>query len=116
MKRTAFASSLLTLFLLTGCSDSSDGAPDTAPLTIVPSAAPEGAPGEMRPLTLRVTLTEPLPEEVSIRYATTGGTATPGEDYVSSSGEAIIEAGQIETFITLEMVGDSLLEPSETIG
>ena len=70
----------------------------------------------MRPLTLRVTLTEPLPEEVSIRYATTGGTATPGEDYVSSSGEAIIEAGQIETFITLEMVGDSLLEPSETIG
>ncbi|MEM8608272.1 MAG: glycerophosphodiester phosphodiesterase family protein [Myxococcota bacterium] len=113
MKRTSFASSLLTLFLLTGCSD---GAPDAAPLTIVPTAAPEGAPGEMRPLTLRVTLTEPLSDEVSIRYATTDGTATPGEDYVSSSGEAIIEAGQIETFITLEMLGDALLEPSETIG
>lgn len=113
MNRTPLASSLLTLLLLTGCSGASD---ETAPLTIVPSAAPEGGPGETRPLTLRVTLTEPLLEEVRIRYATAGGTATPDEDYTSSSGEAVIEAGSIETAIELEMLGDDLLEPSETIG
>lgn len=46
MKIKATTTALLTIALLQACSDGSDG-PKAAPssLTVVPTAAPEGAPG-----------------------------------------------------------------------
>ena len=60
---------LSTAALLTACADGSDNRGAPTSLTVVPAAAPEGAPGEMRPLTLRVTLTERRAEPITVAGA-----------------------------------------------
>jgi len=70
---------LLALALLQACSDGSDGpgglATNPSSLTVVPTAAPEGAPGEMNMLRFRVTLTEPPASDVNVSYQTSAATA-----------------------------------------
>ena len=105
------------LGLLAACSDDSDTplvqvAP--ASLTIAPVAAPEGAAGELSELRFRVTLTGPQPEPVIVRYQTSAGTATAGEDYLESAGEVEIPPGVLEAYIAVELIGDGEEEPAET--
>ncbi|MCB1844792.1 MAG: hypothetical protein KDI09_17650, partial [Halioglobus sp.] len=64
MLRLCATTTLATALLLTGCSDGSDNPVAATSLTVVPTAAPEGAPGEMSLLSLRVTLTEPHPQPI----------------------------------------------------
>jgi len=104
------ATSTLSLALLVGCSDGSDTPATTTSLTVVPTAAPEGAPGELSTLSMRVTLTEPSTRPVVIRYETGDGTATAGEDYLQTAGEVTIAAGDIEGVIGVEILGDSAEE------
>ncbi len=108
------ATSTLSLALLVGCSDGSDTPATTTSLTVVPTAAPEGAPGELSTLSMRVTLTEPSTRPVVIRYETGDGTATAGEDYLQTAGEVTIAAGDIEGVIGVEILGDSAEEAAET--
>ena len=111
------AITLSTLLLLQACSDSSDQRPTQTPpssLTVVPTAAPEGAPGEMRSLNFRVTLTTPQTSAVEITYRTSDGTATAGEDYLDAAGELSIAAGEIEGVISVDMLGDAEEEAAET--
>ena len=109
---------LLALTLLQACSDSSNnsGEPATNPssLTVVPMAAPEGAPGEMNMLRFRVTLTEPQASDITVSYQTSAGTATAGEDYLDTSGDMVIPAGALEGYIDVALVGDAQEEPGET--
>ena len=106
---------LLSAVGLVACSDSSDD-PAIAPsyLTVVPSALPEGAPGEMPSLRFRVTLDQPQPRAVAINYQTRAETATAGVDYLDTAGEAVIPAGELHTFIAVELMGDAEEEPAET--
>ncbi|MEE4145425.1 MAG: glycerophosphodiester phosphodiesterase family protein [Halieaceae bacterium] len=115
MTSTRITAALLALALLQACSDGSNG-PAVTPssLTVVPTAAPEGAPGEMNILRFRVTLTEPQGRDVNVSYETSAGTATAGEDYLDTAGDISIPAGELEGYIEVELLGDAQEEPGET--
>jgi hypothetical protein len=51
--------------------------------------------------------------EVAVNFATSNGTAVAGEDYVSTSGRAVIPIGQRSTTVTVFVRGDVAGEPSE---
>jgi len=107
----------LAVVLLNGCSDSGNNDPVASPvsLTVVPTAAPEGFPGEMRQLALRVTLTEASGSPVTVRYRTEPGTATANVDYIPAEGEIEIPPGALEGVIAVDMIGDAEEEPAETL-
>ena len=107
----------LLVAVVAACSDSSDRRPPVvspSSLTVVPSAAPEGAPGEMRQLVFRATITGPQPDPVVIQYSTRGLSATGGEDYLEAVGEVEIAPGSLEALVTIDLVGDADEEPAET--
>ena len=52
-----------------------------------------------------------------VAYSTGGGTATPGVDYVAVAGANITFApGSTSQNITLQLIGDTLLEDDESFG
>ena len=106
---------LVMLTVLSACSDKSDTVAAPSSLTVVPTAAPEGAPGEMRQLMLRVTMTHPQERSVFVNYRSSDGTATAGEDYLASSGELEIPAGALDGYITIDLIGDAIEEDAETL-
>ena len=106
MKKRLAAAGLAMGALLFGCSDSSDHHSSPASLTVVPTAAPEGAAGEMRQLTFRVTMTEPQPQPVVIDYDTLAGTASADGDYLQAQGQVEILPGAIEGHISIDVIGD----------
>ncbi|MAT92113.1 MAG: hypothetical protein CME59_05895 [Halioglobus sp.] len=107
---------MLAAALTVACSDGSDSPATPTSLTVAPGAAPEGAPGEMRRLALRATLTEARGDDVSVYYETVpgSGTATAEIDYLGASGEAVIPAGALQAFIPIDLIGDAEEEPAET--
>jgi hypothetical protein len=56
----------------------------------------------------------PLAMDASVNYQTRNGTATAGEDYESTSGVAIIKAGETKTLIAVKIWGDTKIEKDET--
>lgn len=110
---------LASTLLLGACSGSHDSTDDEAPvdpqttLTLHAQGAPEGALGETPVLTMQVSITETLPEALSISYKTTAITATPGEDYIETSGEVELPAGERIARIPVYLVGDDVEEPRE---
>ena len=53
---------------------------------------------------------------VTIDYATVpGGTATPGADYLLTSGTLTFKAGEVSKTFTVPIVNDNVDEPSETV-
>jgi glycerophosphoryl diester phosphodiesterase len=114
MKASHVAAGLLVAAIMLGCSDGSDNYVPPSSLTVVPTAAPEGAAGELRQLTFRVTLTTPQPQPVLVEYETSAGTADAGGDYLETAGQINIPAGAIEGFIGVEMIGDGDEETAET--
>jgi len=123
MRQTVFApaliSSLLLTSLLTACSDSSDQprlesvAPSS--LTIPPTAVPEGGPGEMSQLRFRVTMTEPQPEQVLVRYRTEADSAMADVDFLPAQGDVVIPAGELAAEIPVEVFGNAQDEPARTL-
>lgn len=51
---------------------------------------------------------------VTVNYATGGGTATSGVDYVAASGQVTFQPGETEKKITVTVVGDQVVEGDET--
>ncbi len=66
-----------------------------------------------RSLALSVTLSKAAATPVSVRYATHSGTARAGTDFVAKSGTATIRAGATSTAISIPVLGDTTVEPSE---
>jgi glycerophosphoryl diester phosphodiesterase len=114
MKTKIVAAVMAGVALLNACSDDSDQRLSPSSLTVVATAAPEGAAGEMPQLTFRVTLTSPQMSTVRVQYETTAGSATAGEDYLQSAGEIEIAPGVIEGIISVDLIGDGEEEPAET--
>ncbi len=107
----------LAVGLLYGCSDGTDQPPvpvQPSSLTVVPTAAPEGAPGEMPSLGFRVIVDKAQPKDITVSYQTHAISATASQDYLEAAGEAVISAGDLETSITIELIGDAEEEPAET--
>ncbi len=103
---------------LVGCSDA--GTPQfqeyvpPSSLSVVPSASPEGAQGEMTTLSFRVLMAEPQPNPVIISYQVNAITATENQDFSAAEGEVSIEPGGLETSIDVALIGDNDEEPAET--
>ncbi|MEN8165518.1 MAG: choice-of-anchor D domain-containing protein, partial [Acidobacteriota bacterium] len=60
-----------------------------------------------------VTLSEATPEIVTVDYTTVSDTAVDGEDFLGVTGTLIFDSGVIEQQVTVEILGDELLEPDE---
>ena len=65
--------------------------------------------------TFVVSLTEQVDRDVTISFFTSSNTAAGGVDYRTKTGELTITAGQKSGTITLEVIGDTVVEDSETL-
>lgn len=113
MNKLRYTGLLIAAVLLWACSSDRDPSPAPSSITVFSTAAPEGAAGTMSTLRFRAVMTVPQPEPVRIDYATLPDTATEGVDYLATSGEAVIPAGELEAFIDVELMGDSVEEAAE---
>ena len=75
-------------------------------------AVPEGNSGNTR-FQLTFDLSTPAPVDVQFDYSTTDFEALAGEDYVATSGQLVIPAGETTAAIDLEIIGDRSLELDE---
>ncbi|PSK81559.1 hemolysin type calcium-binding protein [Limimaricola soesokkakensis] len=60
-----------------------------------------------------VLLSQPSSEELVFDYATVDGSATAGDDYVSTSGQLRFAPGQTRASVEVRLTGDGTVEPSE---
>ncbi|MFT4518007.1 MAG: glycerophosphoryl diester phosphodiesterase [Halioglobus sp.] len=105
---------LVLTALLFGCSDGTDTIYPPSSLTVVSTAAPEGAAGTMSQLAFRVTMTGPQPQRVLVQYNTEPVSATAETDFLPTTGELEIPAGAIEGTIYVDLIGDAEEENAET--
>jgi hypothetical protein len=61
-----------------------------------------------------VTLSAPCSGPVSVAYATANGTAVAGQDYTATSGTLTIPAGGTSGTVSVPILNDALVEPTET--
>ena len=83
---------------------------DRPTLRVAHAAASENA----GPLTFTVILDAVSHEDVSVGYATAGGTATSGVDFRRTSGTLTIPAGETAATIEVPLIADRRVEPAET--
>src|SRR5262249_54005813 len=61
-----------------------------------------------------VSLSGPSSQTVTVSYATNPGTATPGSDYVSTSGTLTFAPGITSQTVSVPVIGDTVYERTET--
>lgn len=54
-------------------------------------------------------------EDITVSYTISGGTATPGADYTTLSGSAIIPANANSVTVSVDVLNDNIIEPTETV-
>jgi hypothetical protein len=88
---------------------------DTAPtLSIADASVVEGDAGTS-PLPFTVTLSRAYLSPVTVSYASSNGSATAGSDYTAASGTLTFAAGQVSQIINVGVLGDTTVEPPETV-
>ena len=83
-------------------------------ISIADASVTEGNSGTVN-LNFAVTLSAASLSDVSVSYATGGGTATAGTDYTAASGTLTIPSGSTSGTITVVVTGDTSSEPGETL-
>jgi hypothetical protein len=88
-------------------------------LTVGDLSVAEGDAGKTT-VRLPIDLDVPAPTKLVISFTVTGGTATPGVDFVAPksgvrSGRVSIAAGKIEAFVAVAILGDTTTEPDDTV-
>jgi hypothetical protein len=108
--------SCLSLLFLAACSSNESGAPPAATpqLRIADVQVTEGNSGT-RVLGFTVTLDRAASGDVSVDYASAGGSATQGSDFQAASGRLTIPAGQTQSSIGVNVIGDTAVEGNETL-
>lgn len=85
-----------------------------ATLGILDAGTGEGQDG-VAALQFRVELSRPAGDGgVSVHYQTVDGTANAGTDYVEAHGTLTIPAGQQHGYVSVDIIGDVIEEPTET--
>ncbi|MFM8599018.1 MAG: Calx-beta domain-containing protein, partial [Mycobacterium sp.] len=92
---------------------------DTAPVVSAPTlsiANVSVAEGNSGSTTARftVSLSKAATSTVTVGYATANGTATAGQDYTAASGTLSFTPGVISQQISVNVTGDTTVEPTET--
>lgn len=64
--------------------------------------------------TFTIRLGAPALDPVVVQYATQDGTATAGSDYQAASGSLTFARGQISKTVTVNVIGDTVIEDHET--
>ena len=85
----------------------------TGPGVSVADAQVQEAEGAV--LAFRVTLAEAQTSAVSVRYATSDGTATAGTDYKAVSGALRFAPGEVQKTVSVPVLNDAHDEGSETL-
>ena len=88
--------------------------PSTAPSVSIASASVSEGNSGSTSLVFNVTLSAASTNDVTVDFATTPGTALAGSDYTTTSGTLTFLAGQTTQTITVNVVGDTSVEPNET--
>lgn len=84
-------------------------------ITIGHVTAPEGNSGTTAfSFNVALSSTGPTTAPVTVDYATADGTATAGSDYVATSGTLTFAPGVASQTITVNVTGDTTVEPNET--
>jgi hypothetical protein len=78
-----------------------------------PAPVTEGNAGTS-PAVFTVSLSAPSNHPVTVGYYTSGGTATSGSDYTSTSGTLTFSPGQTTATIPVSVFGDTVYEGNET--
>lgn len=82
-------------------------------ITISGGSVVEGNSGTVQ-LAFTVSLSAPAANVVTVNYATGGGTATAGSDYVAQSGPLSFAPGETSKTILVDVIGDTAFEANET--
>jgi uncharacterized delta-60 repeat protein len=82
-------------------------------VSISKSSVVEGDSGKTK-ATFKVRLDSPSPEPVTVRYSTAKGTAVSPDDFAARSGVLTFPAGVTTATITVQVVGEELVESDET--
>lgn len=82
-------------------------------VSIADATKTEGTSGTSN-LGFTVTLSKAATSTVTVKYATSSGTATAGQDYTSGSGTVTFSAGQTSKTVNVAVVGDTAVEADET--
>lgn len=80
-----------------------------------PAAAAEGTGTAGPGLVFPVNLDQPSGRAVSVKYATSDGTATAGSDYTATAGTLVIPAGSTSGTVTVPVTPDAVDEGDETV-
>lgn len=89
------------------------GAQAAGPIAVADAATAEGhGPGA---LTFTVSLARAGDQPVTVRYATSAGSATPGVDYTPVSGTLTFPPGTSSRTVSVPLLGDVLDEGDETL-
>lgn len=88
--------------------------PSPPNLSIANSSLAEGNTGTTN-MSFTVTLSKTSTSPITVKYATSNGTATAGSDYVAASGTITFAAGQTSKTVTVGVVGDTVVESNETL-
>ena len=91
-----------------------DDAASLPTISIADRAVTEGNAGTTSAV-VTLTLSAASTSSVTVNYATAAGTATANTDYTTTSGTATFTAGATSTTITVPIVGDTAVEPNETV-
>ena len=94
-----------------GCRSAEVGALPTLSINSVSLA--EGNVG-ITPFNFAVTLSAASTTAVTVNYATSNGTAAAGSDYAAGSGTRTFAPGVLTQAITVNVTGDSAIEPDES--
>lgn len=97
----------------------------TVPAVSAGSATAAGAPALQAPsaiqrweddgtVVIRVSLSKKAKGDVSVAYKTVDGSAKAGKDYEKRSGKVTIKKGRTTAKVTVELIDDRLVEPTET--
>lgn len=106
---------LLILAGMAACSKSSKGG--AASTGNQPSATVSGVtqdrPAQTGPFRFYIDLSAASQQSATLSYATADGTAKAGTDYTAATGTVTIPAGQTETYVDVQVTGDSLRQANQ---
>ncbi|TPG44890.1 hypothetical protein EAH89_26755 [Roseomonas nepalensis] len=89
---------------------------DDAPqISLAAGSVLEGGPGQQAALPFTVRLSAPTTETVTVAWRSLDGTAHAGSDYTAASGTLTFAPGEMSKTIALNVLGDSAVEPNETV-